>query len=57
MSFRYFQPLITSCPGCGRTSSKRFQILAKQISDEVNKRLPDWQKKYIGFEKKKISVM
>ena len=57
MSFRYFQPSITSCPGCGRTSSKRFQTLAKQVSDEINKRLPERRKKYIWFEKVKISVM
>lgn len=57
MSFRYFQPSLTSCPWCGRTWSKRFQILAKQVSDEINKRLPERRKRYIWFEKVKIAVM
>jgi len=57
MSFRYFQPMITSCPGCGRTSSDRFQVLAKQISDEIQIRLPIWKKKYKWFEKTNISIM
>lgn len=57
MWFRCFQPLITSCPGCGRTSSTAFQKLAKQVSDEVQKRMPEWKKKYNGCEKTKIAIM
>jgi len=57
MNFRYFQPMVISCPGCGRTSSDRFQILAKQIGDEINLRLPVWKSKYYGFEKTNIAVM
>jgi len=57
MNFRYFQPMITSCPGCGRTTSDRFQKLAKQISDEITIRLPLRKKKYKWFEKTNISIM
>jgi len=63
MGFRCFQPLITSCPGCGRTSSIAFQMLAKQVSDEVQKRMPERKKKYPatagkpGCEKTKIAIM
>lgn len=57
MWFRYFEPLITSCPGCWRTSSESFQKLAKQVSDEIQKRLDIWRKNYPWFEKTKISVM
>lgn len=63
MGFRNFQPMITSCPGCGRTSSDRFQILAKQVTDEISVRLPVWKQKYPasagkpGFETTKIAVM
>lgn len=57
MWFRNFQPLITSCPWCGRTSSDAFQTLAQQVNDEINIRLPEWKKQYPGFEKTKIAVM
>jgi len=57
MNFRYFQPIVISCPGCGRTASDRFQKLAKQISDEINIRLPQRKQKYQNFEKTHIAVM
>jgi len=63
MGFRCFQPLITSCPWCGRTGSTAFQTLAKQVSDEVQKRMPERKKKYPatagrpGCEKTKIAIM
>ncbi len=57
LGFRDFQPLVTSCPWCGRTSSDRFQILAKQVTDEIETRLPVWKKNYPGCEKTKIAVM
>jgi len=63
MGFRDFQPMVTSCPGCGRTTSDRFQTLAKQVTDEIAIRLPEWKKKYPaiagkpGFEKTKIAIM
>jgi len=57
MWFRDFQPLVTSCPGCGRTSSDRFQILAKQVTDEIAARLPLWKQSYPGCEKAKIAIM
>jgi len=57
MGFRDFQPMVTSCPGCGRTSSDKFQILAKQVCDEINLRMPMRKNKYKWFEKTKIAVM
>ncbi len=57
MWFRYFQPLITSCPGCGRTSSSAFQTLAKQVQDEISKRMPTRKTLYPGCEKTKIAIM
>lgn len=57
MWFRYFQPLITSCPGCGRTSSSLFQTLAKQVQDEITKRMPTWKHTYPGCETTKIAIM
>ncbi len=57
MRFRYFKPMITSCPWCWRTSSDRFQILAKKISEEVDNKLPTRKLKYVWFEKINIAVM
>ena len=57
MGLRYFRPSITSCPGCGRTTSDYFQYLAKDINEHIEKRMPDWKKKFNGVEKLKIAVM
>ncbi len=57
MGLRYFQPSITSCPGCGRTSSDYFQYLAKDISEYVKQKMPAWKKEFPGIERLKIAVM
>lgn len=57
MGFRAFQPQVISCPGCGRTSSTRFQILAKYINERIQAKMPEWSKKYKGFEHTHIAVM
>ena len=57
MGFRYFLPSVTSCPGCGRTSSNYFQYLARDINSHIKIKMPLWQKQYPGIEKMKIAVM
>lgn len=57
MGYRYFKPQITSCPGCGRTSSTFFQQLAKDINDYIEKQMPVWQKKYPRVVELKVAVM
>jgi (E)-4-hydroxy-3-methylbut-2-enyl-diphosphate synthase len=57
MGLRYFQPSITSCPGCGRTSSDYFQYLAKDISEYIDRNMPVWKNEFKGIEKLKIAVM
>lgn len=57
LGLRYYKPLITSCPGCGRTDSSFFQDLAKEVNDHVTKKMPVWQKKYPGVAQLKIAVM
>ena len=57
MGLRYFKPSVTSCPGCGRTSSNYFQYLAKDISEHIERKMPVWKKQYKGVEKLKIAVM
>ncbi len=57
MGFRYFSPSVTSCPGCGRTSSNYFQYLAQDINSHIKLKMPLWQKRYPGVEQMKIAVM
>ncbi len=57
MGFRYFAPSVTSCPGCGRTSSDYFQYLARDINDYIKLKMPFWKNKHPGIEQLKIAVM
>lgn len=55
---RNFVPLVTSCPGCGRTSSNSFQKLALEITNFLEERMQtEWQNKYLGVENMKVAVM
>jgi len=53
----YFKPSVTSCPGCGRTSSSYFQELAQDINSFIDQQMPSWRELYPGVEKIKIAVM
>ena len=57
LGIRYFLPDVTSCPGCGRTSSDYFQKLAFDIDQYIKDSMPLWKKNYPGVENLKISVM
>ena len=57
LSIRSFMPQVTSCPGCGRTTSTYFQELAEQIQDHLRTSMPEWRKKYPGVEELKLAVM
>jgi len=57
LGIRYFLPDVTSCPGCGRTSSDYFQKLAFDIDQHIKKSMPIWKEEYPGVENLKISVM
>ena len=57
LGIRYFLPDVTSCPGCGRTSSDYFQKLAFDIDKYIKDSMPVWKKDYPGVENLKISVM
>lgn len=57
MGLRYFMPAITSCPGCGRTNSDKFVYLAKDVTEYIEKRMPDWKTQYPGVETLKVAVM
>lgn len=57
MGLRAFVPLVTACPGCGRTSSTYFQQLAEQIQLYLRKQMPTWAKQYEGVESMSVAVM
>jgi len=57
LGLRHFNPSVTACPGCGRTTSTTFQELAKQIDDFLRLQMPIWRGKYPGVEEMKVAVM
>jgi (E)-4-hydroxy-3-methylbut-2-enyl-diphosphate synthase len=57
LGLRTFNPSVTACPGCGRTTSTTFQELAKQIDDYLRAQMPLWKARYPGVEKLKVAVM
>ena len=57
LGIRSFMPQVTSCPGCGRTTSTYFQELAEQIQSYLRTSMPQWRKQYPGVEELKLAVM
>ncbi|MBL8305609.1 MAG: flavodoxin-dependent (E)-4-hydroxy-3-methylbut-2-enyl-diphosphate synthase [Rubrivivax sp.] len=57
LGLRSFNPSVTACPGCGRTTSTTFQELAKQIDDFLRAQMPVWKARYPGVENMKVAVM
>ncbi|MDE2154580.1 MAG: flavodoxin-dependent (E)-4-hydroxy-3-methylbut-2-enyl-diphosphate synthase [Xanthomonadaceae bacterium] len=57
MGLRSFTPLVTACPGCGRTTSEFFQVLAKTVQEHVREQMPAWRVKYDGVENLTLAVM
>jgi (E)-4-hydroxy-3-methylbut-2-enyl-diphosphate synthase len=57
MGLRAFAPMVIACPGCGRTTSTVFQQLAQDIQSHIRTRMPEWRRKYPGFETLQLAVM
>ncbi|MGL6046695.1 MAG: flavodoxin-dependent (E)-4-hydroxy-3-methylbut-2-enyl-diphosphate synthase [Vogesella sp.] len=57
MGLRSFTPLVTACPGCGRTTSTFFQELADSIQTFLREQMPIWRLQYPGVEDMKVAVM
>ena len=57
MGLRSFTPLVTACPGCGRTTSTVFQELAQDIQAYVRTQMPIWRNQYPGVEEMTLAVM
>jgi (E)-4-hydroxy-3-methylbut-2-enyl-diphosphate synthase len=57
LAIRAFEPQVTSCPGCGRTTSTFFQEMAEDITGYIRERMPEWRKAYPGVEELDVAVM
>jgi len=57
MGLRSFAPMVTACPGCGRTTSTYFQQLAKDIQGHLRAQMPRWRDRYPGVESIQVAVM
>jgi (E)-4-hydroxy-3-methylbut-2-enyl-diphosphate synthase len=57
MGLRAFSPMVTACPGCGRTTSTFFQSLARDVEQFVRQRMPEWKREYDGVETLSLAVM
>jgi (E)-4-hydroxy-3-methylbut-2-enyl-diphosphate synthase len=57
MGLRSFTPLVTACPGCGRTSSTTFQELAERIQSYLRTQMPAWREQFPGVEEMRVAVM
>ena len=57
MGLRAFTPLVTACPGCGRTTSSFFRELANNIQSHLREQMPTWREHYEGAEEMSVAVM
>jgi len=57
LGLRSFEPQVTACPGCGRTTSTFFQEMAQDIEGWLRKRMPAWQESHPGVEELSVAVM
>ncbi|MEE8364896.1 MAG: flavodoxin-dependent (E)-4-hydroxy-3-methylbut-2-enyl-diphosphate synthase [Gammaproteobacteria bacterium] len=57
LELRSFTPTVVACPGCGRTTSDYFQVLAKKIQHQLDESMPAWKHKYPGVATMSVAVM
>jgi (E)-4-hydroxy-3-methylbut-2-enyl-diphosphate synthase len=57
MGLRAFTPMVSACPGCGRTTSTVFQELADKIQTYLREQMPVWRQTYPGVEEMRVAVM
>jgi len=57
MGLRAFTPMVSACPGCGRTTSSTFQELAQKIESFLRAQMPVWRETYPGVEAMRVAVM
>jgi (E)-4-hydroxy-3-methylbut-2-enyl-diphosphate synthase len=57
MGLRAFTPMVSACPGCGRTTSTVFQELASRIESWLRQQMPLWRETHAGVENMRVAVM
>jgi (E)-4-hydroxy-3-methylbut-2-enyl-diphosphate synthase len=57
LGLRSFMPQVSACPGCGRTTSTFFQEMARDITDHLRRRMPEWRLTHPGVEDLRVAVM
>jgi (E)-4-hydroxy-3-methylbut-2-enyl-diphosphate synthase len=57
LELRAFTPTVIACPGCGRTTSEYFQVLAEKIQQQLDHSMPSWKNRYPGVETMRVAVM
>lgn len=57
LELRAFTPMVSACPGCGRTTSSYFQELAQNVQQYIRTQMPIWKNRYQGVENMKVAVM
>jgi (E)-4-hydroxy-3-methylbut-2-enyl-diphosphate synthase len=57
LGLRAFVPMVTACPGCGRTTSTVFQELASRVQAYLRERMPEWKSRFPGVENLTVAVM
>ena len=57
LGLRSFEPQVTACPGCGRTTSTFFQQMAEEIQSYIRARMPEWKEAHPGVEQMRVAVM
>ena len=57
LGLQSFEPQVTACPGCGRTTSTFFQQMAEEIQSYIRNRMPEWKERHPGVETMKVAVM
>jgi (E)-4-hydroxy-3-methylbut-2-enyl-diphosphate synthase len=57
MGLRSFNPQVTACPGCGRTTSSFFQEMAQDIQGYIKEKMPEWRREHAGVADMSVAVM
>jgi (E)-4-hydroxy-3-methylbut-2-enyl-diphosphate synthase len=57
LEIRSFQPQVSACPGCGRTASSFFQVIADRVQMHIRDAMPVWRTRYPGIEQLTVAVM
>lgn len=57
LGLRRFNPQVTACPGCGRTTSTFFQKMTQDIEGYLRDQMPTWRSRYPDIVDLRVAVM